>query len=93
LTKKFFLSLSGFGRADPQYKIHEAEVLEATQTLFSTVIPNFVKRFSQLNFSFEQQFSIKRNLIREIHRDGNFFKIPSSKYFGKKMKLSVFQCC
>jgi len=62
-------AFSGFGRTDPQYKIHEAEVLEATQTLFTTVIPNFVKRLSEPRDSLDS-LPINDSLIRELHKDG-----------------------
>ncbi len=50
--------------SDPSHKIHNREVTEATQHLFTTIIPNFVAETRKL-------LSTDGSLVKEIHKEGN----------------------
>ena len=56
--------LLGFGTCDPAQKTHNSEVTEATQKLFTIIIPKFVAEPRQL-------LSTDGSLVKEIHKEGN----------------------
>jgi hypothetical protein len=56
--------------SDPLHKTHNREVQEATERLFTSVIPDFITRSKQSSLNLS---ALDGNLVKEIHKEGMFF--------------------
>jgi hypothetical protein len=60
-------AFTGFGMSDPLHKTHNREVQEATERLFTSVIPDFITRSKQSSLNLS---ALDGNLVKEIHKEG-----------------------
>lgn len=55
---------------DPLHKTHNREVKDATERMFTEIIPNFVAKAKELENKTIQLSATDGNLVKEMHKEG-----------------------